>query len=207
MNPDLYVAFLLAATVLILIPGPNVTLLVATSLAHGPRRALITLAGTSSAIALQLAVVAFGMGSLILVLAQWFEWLRWAGVAYLMYLGVQQWRAAPLALDDLNGPAIRSGALFWQGVLVSATNPKTLLFYAAFFPQFIDPASPPRPQLALLSITFLVVATMLDAIYAILAGRLRPWLRTRRRARLRNRLTGSFLIAAALGLALARRGS
>ncbi|HEX6111705.1 MAG TPA: LysE family transporter [Geminicoccaceae bacterium] len=207
MDLDLYLAFLLATTVLILIPGPNVTLLVANSLTHGPRRALITLAGTSSAIALQLAVVAFGMGSLILVLAQWFEWLRWAGVAYLMYLGVQQWRAAPLALDDLNGPAIRSGALFWQGVLVSATNPKTLLFYAAFFPQFIDPASPPGPQLALLSITFLVVATMLDAIYAILAGRLRPWLRTRRRARLRNRLTGSFLIAAALGLALARRGS
>jgi len=89
--------------------------------------------------------------------------------------------------------------------LVSATNPKTLLFYAAFFPQFVDPGSPPGPQLALLCTTFLVIATALDGAYALLAGRLRPWLRTRRRARLRNRLTGSFLIAAALGLALARR--
>ena len=113
----------------------------------------------------------------------------------------------PLALDDLERPAVRSGALFWQGVLVSATNPKTLLFYAAFFPQFVDPASPPGPQLAILCTTFLVVATILDGTYAILAGQLRPFLRTRRRARLRNRLTGSFLIAAALGLALARRGS
>jgi threonine/homoserine/homoserine lactone efflux protein len=205
MNLDLYLAFLLATTVLILIPGPNVTLLVANSLAHGPRRALITLAGTSSAIALQLVVVALGMSSLIQVLAQWFEWLRWAGVAYLIYLGIQHWRVAPLALHDLESITARSATLFWQGALVSATNPKTLLFYAAFFPQFIDPASPPGPQLALLCITFLVVATVLDGAYAILAGQLRPWLGTRRYARLRNRLTGSFLIAAALGLALARR--
>jgi homoserine/homoserine lactone efflux protein len=207
MNLDLYLAFLLATTVLILIPGPNVTLLVANSLAHGPRRALITLAGTSTAIALQLLVVALGMSSLILVLARWFEWLRWAGVAYLIHLGIQQWRAAPVALHDVESVTARSGTLFWQGVLVSATNPKTLLFYAAFFPQFIDPASPPGPQLALLCITFLVVATLLDGTYAILAGQLRPWLGARRHARLRNRLTGSFLIAAALGLALARRAS
>jgi threonine/homoserine/homoserine lactone efflux protein len=204
MPIDLYLAFLLATTVLILIPGPNITLLVATSLAHGPRRALITLAGTSSAIALQLAVVALGMTSLIEALAASFAWLRWAGVVYLVWLGVRQWRAAPLALDDLEGRAARSRTLFWQGVLVSATNPKTLLFYAAFFPQFIDPASPPGPQLALLCVTFLVVATTLDGAYALLAGRLRPWLRTRRRAQLRNRLAGSCLIAAALGLALAR---
>jgi threonine/homoserine/homoserine lactone efflux protein len=207
MNLDLYLAFLVATTVLILIPGPNVTLLVANSLAHGPRRALITLAGTSTAIALQLLVVALGMSSLILVLAQWFEWLRWAGVAYLIYLGIKQWRAAPVALDDVESFTVRSNTLFWQGVLVSATNPKTLFFYAAFFPQFIDAASPPGPQLALLCITFLVVATVLDGTYAVLAGQLRPWLRDRRRARLRNRLTGTFLIAAALGLALARRGS
>ena len=95
--------------------------------------------------------------------------------------------------------------MFWQGVLVSATNPKTLLFYAAFFPQFLDPSRPPGPQLLLLCATFLIVATVLDGAYAIFAGQLRPWLRDRRRARLRNRLTGSCLIAAALGLALARR--
>jgi threonine/homoserine/homoserine lactone efflux protein len=207
MNLDLYFAFVLATTVLILLPGPNVTLLVANSLAHGPRRALITLAGTSSAIALQLVVVVLGMTSVILALATWFEWLRWAGVAYLIYLGIQQWRAAPLALDDLEARPTPSWRLFCQGVLVSATNPKTLLFYAAFFPQFVDPASPPGAQLALLCATFLVIATVLDGAYALLAGRLRPWLRDRRRARLRNRLAGSCLIAAGLGLALARRSS
>jgi threonine/homoserine/homoserine lactone efflux protein len=207
MALDLYLTFVLATTVLILIPGPNVTLLVATSLAYGPRRALITLAGTSGAIALHLVVVALGMTTLIVVLATWFEWLRWLGVGYLVYLGIQQWRAAPVALDDLEDDRVRSQTLFWQGVLVSATNPKTLLFYAAFFPQFVDPSGPPGPQLALLCATFLGIATVLDGAYAILAGQLRPWLRDRRRARLRNRLTGSCLIGAALGLALARRGS
>ncbi|MEM7026177.1 MAG: LysE family transporter, partial [Pseudomonadota bacterium] len=95
--------------------------------------------------------------------------------------------------------------LFWQGVLVSATNPKILLFYAAFFPQFIDPGAAVGPQMALLCGTFLVIATALDGGYVLLAGHARNWLRDRRRARLRNRLTGSLLIATGLGLALARR--
>ena len=96
-------------------------------------------------------------------------------------------------------------ALFWRGFLVALTNPKTWFFYAAFFPQFVDAAHAPGPQLALLCATFLVLATLLDGGYALLAGRLRGLFRDRRRARLRNRLTGSLLIGAGLGLALARR--
>jgi threonine/homoserine/homoserine lactone efflux protein len=205
MPLDLYLAFVLASAVLILLPGPNVTLLVATSLAYGARRALTTLAGTSAAIALQLMVTVLGMTSLMALLASSFEWLRWAGVAYLVWLGVRQWRAAPVALEDVDPQAVPGRALFWRGFLVSATNPKTLLFYAAFFPQFIDPASPPGPQLALLSATFFALATLLDGGYTLLAGRLRRLLRGQRRARLRNRVTGSLLIGAGLGLALARR--
>jgi homoserine/homoserine lactone efflux protein len=205
MPLDLYLAFVLASAVLILIPGPNVTLLVANSLAYGAHRALATLAGTSSAIALQLAITVLGMTSLMAVLAAWFEWLRWAGVLYLVWLGVQQWRAPPVALEDVDPAAVAGRALFWRGFLVSATNPKTLLFYAAFFPQFVDPASPPGPQLLLMSATFLGLATVLDGGYVLLAGRLRQLFRGQRRARLRNRLTGSLLIGAGLGLALARR--
>ena len=134
MNLDLYLAFLVATTVLILIPGPNVTLLVANSLAHGPRRALITLAGTSTAIALQLLVVALGMSSLILVLAQWFEWLRWAGVAYLIYLGIQQWRAAPVALDDVESVTVRSNTLFWQGDTGFGDQPQDPLLLCRVLP-------------------------------------------------------------------------
>jgi threonine/homoserine/homoserine lactone efflux protein len=141
------------------------------------------------------------------VLATWFEWLRWAGVLYLVYLGVQQWRAPPVAVEDVEPEATLSRALFWRGFLVSATNPKTLLFYAAFLPQFVDPARPPLRQLLLMSATFLGIAIVLDGSYALLAGRLRRLFRGRRGARLRNRLTGALLIGAGLGLALARRGS
>ncbi len=205
MPLDLYLAFVLASTVLILLPGPNVTLLFATSLTHGSRRALMTLAGTSSAIALQLLITVLGMTSLLLVLAAGFEWLRWAGVVSLLWLGIRQWRSAPVALEDVDPVAVSSRRLFWQGFVVSATNPKTLLFYAAFLPQFPDPARPPLPQLLLLSITFLTLATVLDGTYALLAGRLRPWFRGRRQARLRQRLSGALLIGAGLGLAFARR--
>jgi homoserine/homoserine lactone efflux protein len=205
MPLDLYLAFVLASAVLILIPGPNVTLLVANSLAYGARRALAALAGTSAAIALQLVITVLGMTSLMLALAAWFEWLRWAGVLYLVWLGVQQWRAPPVALEDVGPAAVAVRALFWRGFLVSAANPKTLLFYAAFLPQFVDPARAPLAQLLLMSATFLALAAILDGGYVLLAGRLRRLFRGERRARLRNRLTGSLLIGAGLGLALARR--
>jgi threonine/homoserine/homoserine lactone efflux protein len=205
MHLDLYLAFVLASAVLILIPGPNVTFLVANSIAYGARRALAALTGTSSAIALQLLITVLGMSSLMLVLVVWFEWLRWVGVVYLVWLGIQQWRAPALGLDALEPRAKSARALFWQGFIVSATNPKTLLFYVAFLPQFVDPARPPLAQLILLSVTFLVLATVLDWTYTLLAGRLRELFRDRRRARLRNRLSGSLLIGAGVGLALARR--
>ena len=88
---------------------------------------------------------------------------------------------------------------------VNATNPKTLFFFAAFFPQFLDPTRALGPQIAALCVTFLVIQTLLDGCYALLGGRLRPWLTSRARARIRNRVTGGLLVGAGLGLALARR--
>ncbi|MEM7023359.1 MAG: LysE family translocator [Pseudomonadota bacterium] len=205
MSLELYLTFVAATTALVLTPGPNVTLLVASSLSYGPRRALATLAGTSTAIAVQLAIVALGMTSVIALLADSFVWLRWLGVAYLLYLGVQQWRATPVALEDIDATAIRSRRLFWQGMLVSGTNPKILLFYAAFFPQFIEPSGSLGLQLGVLCTTFLAISVVIDSGFVLVAGRLRGWLRGRQKARLRNRVTGSLLIATGLGLALARR--
>ncbi len=205
MNLELYLAFSLATAILILIPGPAIALIVANSIAHGSRQALVSVAGVSVATVVHLVLVALGMTSLMALLSAWFEWLRWLGVAYLVYLGVRQWRAAPLALDAGLIRAVSKQRLFWTGFVVDATNPKTLFFYAAFFPQFIDPARPLGPQLALLCVTFFTIQTLLDVSYALLGGRLRAHLSSRRRARLRNRVTGGFLIGAGLGLALARR--
>ena len=206
MNWELYFAFVLATAILIIIPGPTVSLIVANSVAYGARRALVSVCGSSTAILLQLIVVGLGMSSVMAFLANWFEWLRWAGVAYLLYLGIQAWRAPPHTLTELGGKGVSRRWLYFQGFVVSATNPKTLFFYAAFIPQFLDPALPVAPQITWLCVSFLIIATTLDSGYALLAGRLRLWLKDRRGARIRNRVTGTLLIGAGLGLALARRG-
>jgi threonine/homoserine/homoserine lactone efflux protein len=205
MNPELFLAFVLATIVMIVIPGPSVMLTVAHSMAFGLRRALVTLAGIVCGISVQLAVTLVGMTSFMLLLADGFELLRWAGVAYLVYLGLQQWRAAPV--DSLPAGAGRSGrSLFTQGFLVTVANPKSMIFLAAFFPQFVDPAAPLGPQLAAMSVAFVAIAFVFTGLWCLPAARIGRWLNGRRRILWRNRVTGSLLIGAGLGLALARRG-
>jgi len=206
MPLELYLAFVLATAILILMPGPIVSLVVAHSLSQGTRSGLVTVAGAESGQVIQLVFVALGMTSLIHFFATWFELLRWAGVAYLVWLGVQRWRRSFGAEPPQAVPAVGARTLFAQGFVVAVTNPKTWLFYAAFFPQFIDPASAPGPQLAILCSSYLAIAATIDGAYALLAGRVRPWLQGGWRARLCDRVTGTLLIGAGVWLALARRG-
>jgi homoserine/homoserine lactone efflux protein len=152
---------------------------------------------------LQLAVTSLGMAAVLGTLGGWLEWLRWIGVAYLVVLGVRQWRAAPIDLTRTPPQPRSARGIFLRGLLVSLTNPKTLLFYGAFFPQFISGGADAGAQVALLSATFLVLAVVLDSGWAVLAGRARKFLAGR--GRLRNRLSGGLLIGAGVGLALARR--
>jgi threonine/homoserine/homoserine lactone efflux protein len=200
---QLYLAFVLATTILMLIPGPNVALIVANSVAYGTRYGLLTVLGTSSAMVLQLAITAIGMTALLSWLSQMFEWLRWLGVAYLLFLGIRQWLAAPVDLTRTRPQMKSLQAIYGRGFLISLTNPKTLLFYGAFFPQFIAADLLPGPQIALLAGSFMAIAILVDSGWAVLSGRARGLLASR--GRLRNRLTGGLLIGAGLGLALARR--
>ena len=203
MDLNLYIAFFVATTIMILLPGPSVMLTVAHSISFGWRRALATVAGATIGVGIQLAITLVGMTSLMVLLAAWFEWLRWAGVAYLVYLGIQQWRARP---EEEAAPAPRSGrSLLIQGVVVTTANPKSMFFLAAFFPQFVDPLAAPVPQFALLGVTFLAITFAFTALWAVVAGHAGNAVRTRRGIRLRNRITGSLMIGAGLGLALARR--
>lgn len=204
MSWTLYLAFVAATTALILLPGPNIMMIVANSVAYGPQRGLATVAGVSAAMAVFLALTTVGMTSLVMTASHLFEWLRWIGAAYLICLGVQQWRAAPVGSVKAGPPAALS-KVFWQGFAVSATNPKVLLFYAAFLPQFVDAAHPVLPQMVLLSVTFVVIAAGVDSCCALAAGRIRGFFAGERRARLQNRLTGSLFIGAGLWLAFARR--
>ena len=205
MSLELYFAFVAATAVLIIMPGPVVSLVIANALTHGTRAGLVTVGGAQVAIAIQLVVVALGLTSLVALLAEWFEWLRWIGAAYLVWLGIQKWRAKPLLPDERPSGDAREAAIFGQGFLVALTNPKSLFFFAAFFPQFLSVGAPAGPQLALLCPTFILLAALFDSSYAVLAGRARGWLRDRRHVLIGERITGSFLIAAGAWLALARR--
>ncbi len=205
MDLELYLAFVVATIVMILIPGPSVMLSVAHSMAFGLRRTLVTLTGVVCGISTQLAIALIGMTSFMLLLADWFEVLRWAGVAYLIYLGVQQWRA-PAETGEVAQETLRSGrSLFLQGYLVTLANPKSLIFLAAFFPQFLDPAVALSLQLPLLSVTFVAIAFIFTGLWCLLAARAGLWFREARSVRLRNRVSGSLIMGAGLGLALARR--
>jgi threonine/homoserine/homoserine lactone efflux protein len=203
IDPALYLTFIAASAVLILIPGPNVALIVANSVAYGTRFGLLTIAGSATAMLAQLTLVTLGMAAVLGTLGVWMEWLRWLGVIYLVIIGVRLWRTAPLDLTRTRAEPRSGRGIYLRGLLVSLTNPKTLLFFGAFFPQFLAPDRAMRPQLLTLSVTFLAVAAVLDTGWALLAGRARGFLAAR--GRLRNRLSGGLLIGCGVGLALARR--
>jgi threonine/homoserine/homoserine lactone efflux protein len=202
IDPTLFLGFVAAVTILMLIPGPNVALIVANSVAYGPRYGLLTVAGTSSAMVIQLGLTVLGMTELLGTLGSWFEWLRWVGAAYLIYIGVAQWRAPVVDLNKTRAEPKSARAICTRALLVSLTNPKTLLFYGAFFPQFVSRGRPVGPQLAVLSVSFLAIAILIDGGWAFVAGRARGLLASR--GRLRNRLSGGLLIGAGAALAVAR---
>ena len=206
MNLELFAAFLLATAVMILIPGPSVMLTVAHTMAFGMRRAMVTLIGIVCGISTQLAVALAGMTSFMLLLADWFEVLRWAGVAYLIYLGIQQWRAPPEAEAGEEGAGRSGRSLFAQGYLVTVANPKSLVFLAAFFPQFVDPAVPLGVQLPIMSAAFIAIAFVFTWLWCLPASRAGAWFRKPGRLRLRNRVSGGLMMGAGLGLAIVRRG-
>lgn len=201
MTLDVYVAFLLASVLLAIIPGPNVALVVATSLKQGRDRGLQAVAGTSSGQFIQLSVAVAGLTTLAVFLAELFEWVRWIGVAYLLYLAAKSWRAGP----TLDQETVMRSRYFSQGFFVALINPKTLLFHGAFLPQFISPNGDVFAQSVILAASFLIVVTMIDVCFVLLAGWIRPYL-ARASGRVLGQRLGAFVYAsAAAGLAFARR--
>jgi threonine/homoserine/homoserine lactone efflux protein len=201
MNWQLFTAFLLITLVLFLIPGPIVTLVIATSVSKGMRAGLITVAGTSCGTAVLLAVIALGLGWILSHALSWFEALRWVGACYLIWLGIQAWRGAAGAA--MLPPSDR--VQFGRGFLVALSNPKTIAFFTAFLPQFIDPDLPAAPQLAAMCVVSVLLGAVSDSGWAILAGLGRIWFMQPARAKLLGRLCGLTLIGGGIWLSLSRR--
>jgi threonine/homoserine/homoserine lactone efflux protein len=201
MNWHLFTAFLLLTMVLILIPGPVVTLVIATSAAKGIRAGLVTVAGSATGLASSLLLIALGLAFVLNHALFWFEVLRWAGAVYLIWLGIQAWRGA----GRTTAAPAHNGVQFVRGFLAAVLNPKVIAFFTAFLPQFVDPSLPAGPQLALMSAVTAVLAAMSDSTWAILAGLGRTWFLHPSRLRLLGRLSGVALIGGGIWLSLARR--
>src|SRR5262245_49319096 len=202
MSLELYLAYVAACIVLVIVPGPTVTLIVANSLKYGTRAGLINIAGTQLGLALCIGIVLLGLASLIATLGWWFDLVRLAGAAYLVWLGWKLLRSSGSLDAPDKAPRPREG-FFMQGFAVLMSNPKALVLFGAFFPQFIDPNGDYVTQVILLGITAMAVALVFDGLYAILAGRAGAVL-TQRRVRLVSQASGLCLIGGGVWLAVAR---
>lgn len=203
MPLELYLAYVVACVLIAIIPGPTVTVIIANSLKHGARAGLLNVAGTQLGLALMMLTLVVGLSSVIAAMGSLFDWLRYAGAAYLVWLGWKLLRSPDVLADESAASAPRGG-FFLQGFLVIMANPKALLFFGAFIPQFIDPKGHYVAQIALLGVTAMLVALVSDGAYAVLVGRAGVLL-SRKRVRLVSRLSGACLIGGGLWLALTRR--
>lgn len=206
MELHVYLTFVIATTIMIALPGPSVLLTVAHSISFGWKYALFTVAGATIGIAVQILVATVGLTSLLNVISEAFEWLRWAGAGYLIYLGIKQWRSAsePLTIDT---SSVSRRNLLVQGIVITIPNPKSLIFIAAFLPQFIDTARPLGVQFAFIVPTFLLITFSVTSVWALAAGNVSVFLRSRRAFQSAMRTAGGLMIMAGMGLALARRSN
>ena len=203
MSIELYLVFVLASALLVATPGPNVALIVGTSLTHGARTGLMTVAGVNIGLVIQLAVVALGLAWIVDFFARQFDTIRFVGAAYLLFLGVQTlWKsrnAASTAIAPLS-----ANRAFARGFAVAFANPKTLIFQAAFLPQFLSSGEGRAAELWLLAATFAIIAAVGDAVWALCAARARAALTSRVQV-IADRVSGAIMIAGAGVLLAASR--
>lgn len=198
-----YLSFLIVSLGVIASPGPNVLVVISTSMAHGKNRGFQTIAGITAAMAIQLMVAASGTAWFIGALTQGFRWLKWAGVAYLIYLGFNHLRAAFSERPVWQEPSAMGS--FNRGFWVSLTNPKTILFFVSFLPQFVSPEQSYLKQIALFSTTFWIMAIMVNFSYAILASKISGVLKSGKFQRAQNGAIGLLFLGAGAMLATTRR--
>jgi threonine/homoserine/homoserine lactone efflux protein len=203
MSVHLYLAFVAACIGLALLPGPVVTLMIANGLRYGTRAALTNILGVQAGLAIVIGIVAVGLTSLMATMGYWFDWVRFAGAAYLVWLGIRLIRFPAEAVKADEPPPPPRGGFFLQGFVVLLSNPKVMIFFGAFIPQFMDMSRDHVSQVTLLGVTFMVIAGMTDAVYALLAGRARHFFSARRTKAL-SRLSGGVMIGGGVWLALTR---
>ena len=206
MPLDLWLAFVAASAVLLIIPGPTILLVLSYALTQGRRVAVAMALGVALGDFVAMSASLAGLGALVLASAQAFAVLKWAGALYLVYLGIRLLRAPPASGPGTGlAEGLPSRGVFWHAAAVTALNPKSIAFFIAFVPQFLQPAAPLAPQFAVLVATFVGLAALNALAYALAADRLRARLRRPGLLVWLNRIGGTALIGMGLATAALRR--
>ena len=206
MTLSTYLLYLAAVAVLVLSPGPTMLMCVTTALNSGPHRAMTGVAGSVAAALCVMLLSALGLGALLAASEAAFTAAKVIGAAYLIWLGIKTFRSEGMMLDTAAAPEVPSGrSFFLRGFLIGASNPKALLFFAAFFPQFLNPALPFAPQFAVLALTFVALEFAVLTLYALSVSRIAPLLRASGPMRWLNRVCGGLFTLMGGLLLLTRR--
>lgn len=201
MNWQLFSSFLIITLILFLTPGPIVTLVVTTGARSGARAALLTVAGASTGNAALLGCIAFGLSWVLKTSSEIFDTLRWVGAAYLVWLGIQAWRHAGVSSEATpSGGHIHS----WRGFIVAITNPKSIAFFTAFLPQFVDPTLPVERQLLVMCAVSVAMGAVMDSGWGVAAALGRAWFMKPHHNKLLGGISGLVLIGGGIWLSLAR---
>lgn len=203
MTLEAYIAFCLAALAIVIVPGPTVTVVIANSLKYGARAGMLNVAGTQAGLVVWMVIAILGLASAITLMGVWFDVVRIAGALYLIWLGFKLLRSKGEILSGASA-APPKGGFFLQGFMVILSNPKVLLVFGALIPQFISPNGDYLNQLILLGLTFMIIATVFDSLYAFAAGNAGSWL-SHSRVRFVEVSSGLCLIGGGIWLALRGR--
>ncbi|RFU47377.1 LysE family translocator [Paraburkholderia sp. DHOC27] len=205
-----WLPFAIASAILVAIPGPTVLLVISYALGHGRRFALVTTAGVALGDLTSMTASMLGLGVILAASAALFTALKWVGAAYLIYLGVKLWRA-PVQVaegaDQMDTAETRTSRIFAHAFAVTALNPKSIIFFVAFVPQFIDAHAAATPQIIVFEATFVLLGTLNAFGYAMLASAARRAIRSARVQRIINRTGGTLLIGAGIFAATWKKAS
>lgn len=208
MTVEMYLAYVITALVVLVIPGPTILLVVSQAITHGRQTTMPLVAGVALGDFTAMTLSLLGLGALLAASAALFTTLKWIGALYLIYLGLSHWRGRSGNTTDPNKSLdISQQTLLRSAYVVTALNPKGIVFFVAFLPQFVVPGAPALPQFVILGATFLVLAALNAMLYALFAGQLRASLKNATVRRWFDRCGGTALISAGIITAAMQRGS
>ena len=208
MEFKIWISFVVTVAILVITPGPSVLLVTANSMKYGMNKTFGTILGDLSANLCQIILASVGLASIVISSGELFQIIKWCGVAYLIYNGIIKIISKPNLRINKGGARRRSfSKLYTEGFLMSAANPKAIIFFAALFPLFISETLPFLQQVVILALTFLILDGISLLIYTIFASRLKTYLENQEKVSLQNRIVGVLLIFSGILLSMIKRSN